>query len=263
MCFACRGNIPVLQSIRPSYSLRDGSILYFSLLRGQRNLEVHGEMGQGKVTSTIPAPLTPAHQIHAQGVIVPDPLSYTETSNTLEREYVESYRAEQRRQIEADEEFARRLQLEINSAYHPVATSQVSTTGQRTTSSTYSDSNRRKFHCPHEGCETTCKSEAKLDKHKTICCKRPPREIGRRFDRVAVPDPALLQLYSSQERRIAPGVPKMCGHMCCPSSVQQCCRCADKRQMQPEGTYPEYVDGMGWCNKGNRDAGYCPACKSS
>jgi hypothetical protein len=31
--------------------------------------------------------------------------------------------------------------------------------------------------------------------------------------------------------------------------------------IQAEGTYPAYLDGVGWVNNANRNVGYCPICK--
>lgn len=54
---------------------------------------------------------------------------------------------------------------------------------------------------------------------------------------------------------------KTCGHECTASSVKDgCCKCCDKRPIQPEGTYPQYKDGEGWTDDANRNFGYCPFC---
>ena len=45
-----------------------------------------------------------------------------------------------------------------------------------------------------------------------------------------------------------------------PARLGRCCACLDKRPVQPEGTYPAYVDGAGWVETGRRNAGYCPLC---
>jgi hypothetical protein len=55
---------------------------------------------------------------------------------------------------------------------------------------------------------------------------------------------------------------KSCGHTCSPSSLARCCACMDRRPMQTEGTYPIYIDGLGWSNTGPRNAGYCPLCST-
>jgi hypothetical protein len=54
---------------------------------------------------------------------------------------------------------------------------------------------------------------------------------------------------------------KKCGHECTTSSVKDgCCNCYDKRPIQEEGTYPQYIDGVGWKEDANRSYGYCPYC---
>lgn len=54
---------------------------------------------------------------------------------------------------------------------------------------------------------------------------------------------------------------KSCGHTCTTSSLPRCCACTDLRPMRREGSYPAYVDGEGWVENANRNAGYCPSCK--
>jgi len=54
---------------------------------------------------------------------------------------------------------------------------------------------------------------------------------------------------------------KQCGHACYPSNNPGCCACMDARPHLVGNTYPSYVDGQGWVDKGCRDDGYCPVCK--
>ena len=75
--------------------------------------------------------------------------------------------------------------------------------------------------------------------------------------------PPLIRSLSDPSRSSSSSAVKGCGHVCTPSSLPLCCACTDRRAMQAEGTYPRYVDGTGWCDIGNRNDGYCPACKPS
>ena len=52
-----------------------------------------------------------------------------------------------------------------------------------------------------------------------------------------------------------------CGRGCMLRSTGTCCYCSDSRPMRPQGTYPIYIDGRGWVQEGNRNAGYCPLCR--
>jgi hypothetical protein len=53
---------------------------------------------------------------------------------------------------------------------------------------------------------------------------------------------------------------KQCGHDCFPSTTLHRCPCSDLRPHRVGNTYPVYVDGVGWCDTGSRDEGYCPVC---
>lgn len=69
-----------------------------------------------------------------------------------------------------------------------------------------------------------------------------------------------LKRGASWEMRQNGGMSKSCGHVCQMSpAIKVCCACADSRPVL--GLYPRYVDGKGWENTGRRDDGYCPACK--
>jgi hypothetical protein len=325
MCFACRGPIPSLRNIHPTYALRDGAMLYFGLIRGglfDGKMSAH-EIDSIPVRATTNDNAAPsaARALAAPPVSIEHPLMEWVEVRTVPPAPTQhvphvDYEAERRRQIEADEEFARRLQLQINGAERPVPPARPARAPRQAVNPSPSVvPGHLKFHCPNTGCDTSCKTQTKLDRHISMCNKPPPtrRELNER-EGVAAPPPeraraaaapapipspipshqqagsssgsfrsvidsifgtssraptassahlppsahAQLIRNTSNSRR---GVLKVCGHSCTPSSVQHCCRCADRRPVQREGTYPVYVDGMGWRNEGNRSAGYCPFCK--
>ena len=90
----------------------------------------------------------------------------------------------------------------------------------------------------------------------------PPYVADTNRNRPSMP-PLIRSLSDSSRRSSSLSAIKGCGHVCTPGSLPLCCACMDRREMQTEGTYPKYVDGTGWCDIGNRNDGYCPACKPS
>ena len=54
---------------------------------------------------------------------------------------------------------------------------------------------------------------------------------------------------------------KNCGHICTASNHKDgCCYCMDQRPMREEGTYPTYLDGIGYKNVAKRNEFYCHIC---
>jgi hypothetical protein len=84
-----------------------------------------------------------------------------------------------------------------------------------------------------------CSATKRNDEVKSSSQAVPSQTVGRRTDEV-----------------------KSCGHRCCTSSLRKCCSCMDQRPMRREGTYPSYLDGVGWSHQARRNVGYCPVCKS-
>ena len=83
------------------------------------------------------------------------------------------------------------------------------------------------------------------------------------FQRPPPPPPPPSFVARGQRTRI-PGTNnewKACGHACSFSSLENCCACMDRRPFAEDGTYPRYIDGSGWQNRGKRSDGYCPTCK--
>jgi hypothetical protein len=234
-CFACRMDIGDARSLRPSYALRDGSILFFSLcdnpeiMTGEkfsRDLKQdHREcdsssspLPKSKPLSAIPPPVPISNVASNQSKLCPNAVCESFKSQT-------------------------------KSAKHLVDCS-------------HAPSRSNLFHCRR--CSTGFKTQKKLDAHTSSCPYRnlqPPNDkdlarlLGWRIDDTPTATPPTTSQFTSHCSI------KGCGHRCSPSSLPACCRCMDRRPMQAEGTYPRYVDGEGWKNIGLRREGYCPNCK--
>ena len=135
----------------------------------------------------------------------------------------------------------------------------------------FEEKRREAKRAPRVGFVTTTVKPARLTvKREILPCnpstdeKQQQMNLGNLFHRVSDPsgqcNPTLMRSVPAPW----PGgmaVGKSCGHWCCPSSLDRCCHCADRRPQQR--TYLKYVDGVGVTYAAARSANYCPVCKST
>jgi hypothetical protein len=271
-CFACRMDIGDARSLRPSYALRDGSILFFSLCDNPEGV-MTGAMD--KIMS-IPRndSIPPDQKVSAD--MRQECYSSPPSAPPLPQSYpLKSSPAPAPAPAPEPRVPRLRTQILIDYPSHPFRCPNVGCTiscksqiklDRHLTHCPNPPPPPPLIHCPNPGCEVGCRTQQKLESHMTSCPFRPrPAPPTRRslFQRVFG--------FSQAEVPAAPPSParsistfktiKGCGHRCSPSSLPACCRCMDRRPMQAEGTYPRYVDGEGWKNIGLRREGYCPNCK--
>jgi hypothetical protein len=67
--------------------------------------------------------------------------------------------------------------------------------------------------------------------------------------------------HTSAATGVTDSARKRCGHHCGFSALNMCCCCMDRRPIIPEGTYPMFVEGIGFTFSAMRNAGYCLVCK--
>lgn len=96
--------------------------------------------------------------------------------------------------------------------------------------------------------------------------RQPPAapRVRRRVEPVAPPPAALLvtsRRASLRANRVLSNAPvKACGCQCT-CNTEYCCEHMDRRPYKPEGTYPVFLDGRGFVERGMRAQHYCPECK--
>jgi hypothetical protein len=146
-CFACRMDIVDVSSLRPSYALRDGAILFFTICdaEGMMNGQMIDKIIKKRSLDTIPLDQKPSgdmKQNYQEHCSPPTP-----SSPPLPHSYPVK---------------------PAQAPAPPTSHSAVPTNIPNVVPT------HLKFHCPNRGCEVSCKTQIKLDRHLINCIHPPP-----------------------------------------------------------------------------------------
>jgi hypothetical protein len=249
VCFSCRGEIPPLEEIRPSFALRDGAVIHrklilqLSLISGAQSMMNDAKKLQ--MDKPIVKPPLAREQLASEDAFVFDPRQHGASSSSLLEDLMRHEEEVRRRQLEEDEAFAKMLAAEferssqearvVHAIPQPTSSQSASSSAQaQKSASSILDSLSSFLSSARSVPSSSASSSSKPNSSQSV---------------------GLFRNQNAQQ--------KTCGHVCSFSTMQSCCACMDRRPKLPEGTYPVYMDGKGWINKGMRAQHYCPVCKTS
>ena len=236
-CPFCRGPIPLPQDCHPTIALRDAAMLFAQItaeVMGRAQADDNDEDGDddneaSKLVRDGSWQLVESQISRHQQVVD----SSEQLRQLQERERLQAD-DERSRQVAADEAMARALQQEEQLAHRM-------------------EQERRQQEAARVALEIQRREvlAAAQMRQRQAAAAAAPSSPGQGSPQMPMQRPT--------GTRSCPTCQKVCF---LPERLGKCCACLDRRPVQPDGTYPQYVDGVGWVNTGRRTAGYCPLCST-